>query len=115
MNRLDIESHLVASCDDIDLIFTATGKNAVLTCSRLSGGKTILKLLSMCSKSKEGIRRLTKFAIEQNFSLDFVLSGRTVMRAGRDARPGPVSFLFGVSPLEIRSLQLYSAFVESKK
>lgn len=106
---------MLAVCGNTPITLTASGKTGVASCERPEDGVRTLRLLLSLMRFKKVIQNFHELCSSQRISWTFELCNRPVFRLGYIAKPGPLSKLLGIYPVEVSTLQLCTALLESSR
>lgn len=106
---------MLAVCGDNAFALTARGKTAVLSWQRMQSFRDALRMIALLLKSKKLVQFVHKQCSLQKISVTLELCNRPVMRAGDGSRPGRFSRMLGFGPVEIKSIHLFRALIDSAR
>ncbi len=113
MKTMEIESGLVAICDDTTIYITASGKNGVVSCPDYKFSKFALRILPFLYRSKTMVKLLQDRFSAEKISFTFELGERIIFRIGYSSRPGLLSRILGIYPIELQTRQLFLLVLDS--
>jgi hypothetical protein len=96
-------------------MLSASGKTGVMSCPRLETRGDVLRVFPLLLKSKAICLLLHNFFCAQEITFTFELHERPVLRIGHLSAPGPVARLLGLYPVELKTLQLCKAIIQSMR
>ena len=104
--RLSVETEdLTLSVDGVDAAVHATDRRLFVEVERVSDALRVARRLPDDSVSNRAVVELVRGGL----TAEVRVRGRTVVVAGADARPGPLSHSLGVAPAEVRLAGLVGA------
>jgi hypothetical protein len=101
-----LSARLVLSLEDNDFLVHATDEQIVVDLPSWRAGLTVLRLQRLRGGWGQFLAQAQRWMPVAEFAVQFRLAGNVVARLGPDTRPGIVSWLFDLGPLEVRPLQL---------
>ena len=101
-----LSDRLVLSLEDNDFLVNATDEKIVVDLPSWRAGLTVLRLQRLRGGWGQFLSQAQRWMPVADFAVQFRLARNVVARLGPDTRPGIVSWLFGLGPLEVRPLQL---------
>lgn len=115
MSSVEIECQILAVSRGLTLTLTASGKSALLRCKLTEDNAHTLRLLPLLLKSRKVFQFVHRQCSARELSLTFEFFDRPVVNVGHRSRPGLLSRLLGLYPVEIRTVQLFAALLESAR
>jgi hypothetical protein len=106
LTPLALSARLVLSLEDNDFLVNATDDKIVVDLPSWRAGLTVLRLQRLRGGWGQLLAQAQRWMPVADFAVQFRLAGNVVARLGTDTRPGIVSWLLGLGPLEVRPLQL---------
>ena len=101
-----LSARLVLSLEDDDFLVYATDEKLIVDIPSWRAGLTVLRLQRLRGGWGQFLSQAQRWMPVADFAVQFRLAGHVVARLGPDTRPGIVSWLFGLGPLEVRPLKL---------
>lgn len=99
-------ARLVLSLENNDFLVNATDDKIVVDLPSWRAGLAVMRLQRRRGGWGQLFTQAQRRIPVANLSVRFRLAGRVFARLGTDTRPGIVSRLLGLGPLELRPLQL---------
>ena len=103
---LALSARLVLSFGNDDFLVNAANDRIVVDLPSWRAGLAILRLPPVRGEWEQLFTQTQRGLTVADLRVQFRLAGRIVARLGIEARPGIVSRLLGLGPLELRPLQL---------
>ena len=103
---LALSARLVLSLEDDQFLVNAKDGAIVVDLPSLRAGLAVMRLQLVRGGWGQLFTQAQRGIAGVNLSVQFRLAGKIVARLGADTRPGIVSRLFGLGPLELQPLQL---------
>jgi hypothetical protein len=103
---LALSARLVLSLGNDDFLVNAAEDKIVVHLPSWRAGLAVMRFQSARGGWSQLLTQAQRGLTRADLQMQFCLAGKLVARLGADARPGILSWLFGLGPLELRPFQL---------
>jgi hypothetical protein len=101
-----LSARLVLSLENDDFLVNAADDKIVVDLPSWRAGLAVMRCQSARGGWSQLLTKVQRGLTVADLQMQFRLAGKIVARLGTDTRPGIVSRLLGLGPLELRPLQL---------